>query len=234
MRIELVRYSSLKGGLQHVACGHVWKSTAQYVKTQFHNFMSAELMSTARSLELISVDDYLQGELTSENRHEYVAGVVHAMTGGTVAHAKIAMNCAAGLHSQLSGQPCDVFGSDARIRVKDGDAWRFYYPDISVNCEPTSQSDLFQDTPVVVIEVLSDSTRRIDEEEKREAFCSIPSLRHYILVEQNFRAAIVYSRDSADSPWERNVVSDPNSAIALPEISAELPLRVIYDGIEIR
>ena len=74
-------------------------------------------MRTVRSFELIAVDDYLQGELISEVRHEYVAGTVYAMTGGTNAHAKIAMNCAAGLHSQLAGRPCDVFGSDTKIRI---------------------------------------------------------------------------------------------------------------------
>ncbi len=89
-------------------------------------------MSTAKSLILISVEDYLQGEQASEVRHEYVAGTVYAMTGGTNAHATITLNSVASLHGQLSGKPCSVFSSDTKIRLEVNGRTRFYYPDVSV------------------------------------------------------------------------------------------------------
>lgn len=197
------------------------------VPASAHRIMS--IMSTARSFELIDVDDYLQGELNSDVRHEYVAGTVYAMTGGTNAHAKIAMNCAAGLHSQLAGHPCDVFGSDTKIRIPGSARPRFYYPDVSVTCEPNSDSDLFQDKPIVIIEVLSESTRRTDEEEKREAYQSISSLNHYVLLEQTTMAAVVYRRTKTS--WEREVVTDCESTIRFPEINSQLTLQQIYNGV---
>ena len=160
-------------------------------------------MSTARSLELVTVEDYLRGELESEIWHEYVAGVVYALTGGTNAHGKIAMNCAASLHSQLSGSPCDVF----RFRCEDPHQTRFYFPDMSTTRELNSDANLFQDRPVVIIAVPSDSTRRTDEEEKRETYQSIASLNHYVLLEQFPAAGIVYRR--SDSTWERQVMTGP-------------------------
>ncbi len=84
-------------------------------------------MSSAESWNLISVEEYLTGEENAKVRHEFVSGMVYAMTGGTNAHAKISVNCIAALHSQLSGKPCDVYGSDTKIRINPrGEDVRFY------------------------------------------------------------------------------------------------------------
>ncbi len=187
-------------------------------------------MSTAKSLILISVEDYLQGEQESEVRHEYVAGTVYAMTGGTNAHATITLNSVASLHGQLSGKPCSVFSSDTKIRLEVNGRTRFYYPDVSVTCEPNALSEAFQDKPVVIIEVLSASTRRTDEEEKREAYCTIPTLQCYILLEQDSVGAIVYERQG--DKWTRLVYTNPDDTIVLPDIHAELPLKTAYDSVE--
>jgi len=192
---------------------------------------SGTLMSTARSYEPVSVEDYLAGELVSDIRHEFADGYVYAMVGGTNAHNLIAGNCFATLHNQLEGKPCQVFNSDTRIRVLRNKAVRFYYPDAGVTCQPNPQSDLFQDNPAVIIEVLSESTRRKDELEKREVFCALPSMQQYILLEQHSIAAIVYARDD-ESNWSRFVCTDPDDEIFLPAIQAKLPLRTVYRGIE--
>lgn len=160
-------------------------------------------MRTTRSLELVTVEDYLRGELESEIWHEYVAEVVYALTNRTNAHGKIAMNCVASMHSQLSGGSCDAF----RFRCKDPHQTRFCFPDMSITRELNSDSNLFQDRPVVIIAVLSDTTCRTDEEEKRETYQSIASLNHYVLLEQFAAAGIVYRR--SDSTWEQQVMTGP-------------------------
>ena len=133
-------------------------------------------MRTARQTHLISVDEYLAGELVSNIKHEYVAGVVHAIAGASNAHNMISTNLLRSLGNQLEGSPCREFNSDTKVRIRTASGTRFYYPDAQVVCKPNSQSESFQDAPVLVVEVLSDSTRRADEEEKREYYFTIPSL----------------------------------------------------------
>jgi len=183
-------------------------------------------MTAVKKLNLVSVEDYLAGELVSEIKHEYLAGVVYAMAGARNAHAIITMNLTSALHARLRGRPCQPFGSDTKIRVQLPTHVRFYYPDASVVCQPNPQDDTFQDHPVVICEVLSRSTRRIDEGEKKDAYLTIPSLRVYALVEQETARVVVYRRTGNDFVPE--VHEGQTAVIPLPEIDAELPLAEIY------
>src|SRR5256884_7063865 len=133
-------------------------------------------MSTARKLSLVSVEDYLAGELISPVKHEYLGGVVYAMAGARNAHNLIATNTVGALYARLRGKPCRPFNSDTKIRIRLPTQVRFYYPDASVVCRPNPQTDSFQDDPAVLFEGLSRSTRRIDEGEKKDAYLTIPSL----------------------------------------------------------
>lgn len=188
-------------------------------------------MSSAPELRFISVDEYLIGEEQSSVKHEYVGGNVYAMVGASNAHNMIASNVLGSLFAQLDGNPCRAFNSDTKIRVRLSDQTRFYYPDVSIIGSPNPQSDSFQDQPSVIVEVLSDSTRRLDEGEKREAYLTFPTLTHYILLEQSFATATVYERASVG--FDRRVVSGLNESIELPESKAVLKLAAAYDGVEL-
>src|SRR6266567_2592347 len=120
-------------------------------------------MSAAKKLNLISVEDYLAGELQSPIKHEYLGGVVYAMAGARNAHNLIASNTLGALFGRLRGRPCRLYNSDTKIRIRLPTHTRFYYPDVSVICRPNPPTDTFQDDPAVLVEVLSRSTRRIDE-----------------------------------------------------------------------
>jgi Uma2 family endonuclease len=192
-------------------------------------------MTAAEKLNLISVEDYLAGELESPVKHEYLAGVVHAMSGARVVHNMIATNVIGALHSRLKGRPCRPFNSDMKIRVRLSDGklpthWRFYYPDASVICRSNPRNDSFQDEPVVIFEVLSKATRRIDTGEKKDAYLTIPSLSAYILLEQDTASAIVYRR--TEQGFIPEVYNGQDAIIPLPEIDIELPLAEIYDRVE--
>ena len=100
---------------------------------------------------------------------------------------------------------------------------------MSVVCQANALSDTFQDQPVVIVEVLSEGTRRLDDGEKRDAYLSIPSLTHYILLEQEIAVAVVYQR--IDQQFERHEFTDINEIITLDSLSLCLPLREFYDGI---
>ena len=86
-------------------------------------------MSTAEKLNLVSAEDYLDGELVSPVKHEYLAGVVYAMAGARNLHNIIATNVLAALHARLRGRPCRPFNSDTKIRIRLPTHVRFYYPD---------------------------------------------------------------------------------------------------------
>jgi Uma2 family endonuclease len=187
-------------------------------------------MTAATKLNLVSVDDYLAGELVSPVKHEYLGGVVYAMAGGRNLHNTIATNTLGSLHARLRGKRCRPFNSDTKIRVRLASHVRFYYPDTSVVCRPNPPSDSFQDDPAAVFEVLSRGTRRVDEGEKKEAYLTIPSLGVYALVEQEMPAVVVFRR--THQGFVREVYEGLDAVIPLPEIEIELPLSEIYDGVE--
>src|SRR5882762_6287299 len=93
-------------------------------------------MSTAKKLNLVSVADYLAGEMVSPIKHEYLGGIVYAMAGARNLHNIIAGNLYVALHNRLRGQSCRPFNSDTKIRLQLPGQVRFYYPDASVTCRP--------------------------------------------------------------------------------------------------
>lgn len=187
-------------------------------------------MSTANKLNLISVDDYLAGELVSTVKHEYLGGVVYAMAGARNAHNLIATNTLVALGGRLRGLSCRAFNSDTKIRVRLPNQVRFYYPDASVICQPNPQTGAFQDEPALLVEVLSRRTRRIDEGEKKEAYLTIPSLGVYLLIEQEVPAVIAFRR--TEQGFVREVWQDLGAVLPLPEIGIDLPLAEIYEAVE--
>jgi Uma2 family endonuclease len=187
-------------------------------------------MSTVPHYQPIPVRDYLCGEARATRKHEYVDGFVYAMVGATNAHNRIATNATVALGAQLHGKVCQVCNSDTKIRIRSARGTRFYYPDLSVVCHPNPPDDTFHDAPVLVVEVLSKWTCRIDEYEKREAYLSIDSLGVYILVEQSTAAAMVYRR--GDSGFDRESYVGLSGCIPLPEIECELSLASLYEQVE--
>jgi len=188
-------------------------------------------MSAAIKWNLVSVDEYLAGELASPIKHEYLAGVVYAMAGARNSHNLIATNTIVAVGARLRGRSCRPYNSDTKIRIRLPDQVRFYYPDASVICRSNPSTDSYQDEPVVLFEVLSRQTRRIDEGEKKEAYLTIPSLGVYALVEQDSATVVLFRR--SESGFIREVYSGFEAVLLLPEIGIELPLAEIYDGVEL-
>jgi Uma2 family endonuclease len=187
-------------------------------------------VSSAKKLNLVSVDDYLAGELVSTIKHEYLGGVIYAMAGRRNAHNIIATNILVALGRPLRGRSCRAFNSDTKIRVRLPTQVRFYYPDASVICRSNPQTDSFQDEPTVLAEVLSRRTRRVDEGEKKEAYLTIPSLEVYLLIEQETPAVVIFRR--TEHGFVREVCQGLDAVLPLPEIDINLPLAEIYDAVD--
>ena len=183
-------------------------------------------MSTAPHQQPVSVQDYLDGEQLARRKHEFVAGAIYAMAGASTSHNRISTNATVAIGSQLRGKTCEVFNSDMKVRVRQKYDTRFYYPDLSVVCEPNAPTESFQDRPVVIVEVISESTRRTDEHEKRDAYLSIDSLCVYVLLESRCAAAVVYRRRGQD--FDRETYLGLDTLILLPEIDGSLTLAEVY------
>ena len=187
--------------------------------------MTAELAVSQH----ISVEEYLAGEELAPQKHEYLAGVVYAMAGGTFAHSAIASNLVITLGAQLHGHRCRPLNSDMKLRIRLADQTRFYYPDVQVVCRPNPPGDHFQDEPVVVFEVVSESTRRIDEQEKRAAYLAIPTLNAYVLIEQDRPAATVWRRTGQG--FVREDYAGAEAVVTFSEIDARLTLGELREGL---
>ena len=174
-------------------------------------------------------EEYLQGELGSSVKHEYVGGAVYAMAGARNQHNDVAGNVFAALHAKLRGKPCRPYNSDTKVRIRLPSEVRFYYPDAQVTCRPNPPEDTFQDYPSLIVEVLSDGTRRADEGEKREAYCSLSSLETYLLVETDTAFVVAFQRTSTG--FVREVHAGIEAVVLLPALNMNLPLAEIYEGV---
>ena len=188
-------------------------------------------MTAALKWNLISVEDYLAAELVSPTKHEYIGGVAHAMAGARVVHNDIASNALGSLYHRLRGKRCKVYTSDMKIRIQMvGQSTRFYYPDVSVVCRSNPREDAYQDEPSVIFEVLSKDTRRTDMGEKKDAYLTIPSLKLYVMIEQDSPLVVVHRR--TDAGFVRELHEGLDAVLPLAEIETELPLADIYEGVE--
>ncbi len=187
--------------------------------------MTAELAASQH----ITVEDYLAGEERAEQKHEYLAGVVYAMAGGTKEHSAVAANLLGLLHAALRGRPCRPYTSDLKLRIRLADHTRFYYPDAQVVCRPSPAGTVFQDEPAVVFEVISESTRRIDEQEKRAAYLSIPTLNAYVLIEQDHPAATVWRR--TEHGFVREDYAGADVVVPFDDIGVRLSLADLREGL---
>ncbi|MBF0437832.1 MAG: Uma2 family endonuclease [Magnetococcales bacterium] len=173
----------------------------------------------------ITEEDYLQGELESEVRHEYVDGYVYAMTGGTDNHATISGNIFSEIRNFLKGKKCKAFNAEMKVRTSKTS---FRYPDMMVVCDETSKNNLYKECPVIVVEVISGSSRRIDTITKKREYLNIPTLKEYVLIEQNIAVVEVFRKDN-DWNSDRYILGDE---VCFTSIGLTLSVEEIYDRVD--
>ena len=177
--------------------------------------------------KLPSVEEYLELEEASAFRHEYVGGIIYDHAGATKRHNRITLNIASRLLAASRGGPCRVYSSDVKLRAAED---LFYYPDVMVACGPEGESPLYEDSPCLVVEVISPSTASIDRREKMLAYKSIPSLRAYLVVDQRMMRVERHWRDDTGRWWYAESVGR-NGVVPVPCPETEIPLPRIYEGL---
>jgi Uma2 family endonuclease len=171
---------------------------------------------------------YLDWEAHQPDKHEYVAGEVYAMVGARDAHVTTALNLASALRERLRGGPCRVYISDMKLRVEAADA--FYYPDVFVTCDPRDQAlDAYKAHPVLVVEVLSESTAAYDRGQKFAAYRTLESLREYVLADPDTRTVDVFRRDEAGR-WVLYAFAGEDP-LDLASVGASLPLAAVFEDV---
>jgi Uma2 family endonuclease len=178
-------------------------------------------MSSVRTLKRLSTEDYLANEERAEVRHEYVDGFVQAMVGCTARHNLIASAMLSNVRAHLKGSECRVFMSDMKVRA--GNA--FYYPDVVVSCRPIAPKAVYLSEPVLIVEVLSETTEARDRLEKWIAYRSLASLREYVLLAQDRPAIDVYRR--TQDGWVEINFGEAED-LELTSIELKLPLSELY------
>lgn len=182
--------------------------------------------------ERSSYAEYLALETESEQRYEFIDGVVHAMAGGTPEHSRLAIAMASELRATLSEQGCAVYGSDLKIRIDATN--RTTYADVVVVCGPevTSAIDASAITnPTVIIEVLSPSTEASDRGDKWRHYQRLASLREYVLVSQGEPYVEVFRREGDEWVLRTSVAGQ---SIELPSQGVRVSVDAVYADPRVR
>lgn len=174
----------------------------------------------------MSLEEFLAWEREQPERHEFDGFIITAMTGASMAHVKITMNLAFALRQGLRGTGCRPFSSDAKVIA----AGAVRYPDIAVTCRPMADRDDIVPEPVLIIEVVSPSTERIDRGRKKLDYFATSSIRQYAIVEQDERLVDLYTRSEAG--WINEVITG-DAALKLSSVGVELSLDTVYEDTEL-
>ena len=184
-------------------------------------------MNVALRKPQMTLEQFLAWEERQEAKYEFNGIEPVLMAGGTEEQAEIQSNILAALNPRLQGHPCRVLGSDLKIKVMD----RIRYPDAFVVCSPRQRGRTVVDDPVIVFEILSESTQHTDLVEKNDEYRETPSIQRYVILEQTHIGGIVFSR-SADGRWISSALNGPEAVLDLPEIEVSLPLGEFYAGLD--
>ena len=176
-------------------------------------------------------EEYLALEEKAEFRSEYDDGAITAMSGGSFNHAQIIANLARNIGNKISSD-CSALTNDMKVRVEN--YRKFYYPDVLIICGRPAFYEKRNDTitnPVLIVEVLSDSTEAKDRGEKMLAYRTLDSLREYVLVSQNRPIVEQYTK-TADGSWIHRATIGLRSAARFESVGVELNLEEIYQRVE--
>jgi Uma2 family endonuclease len=189
------------------------------------------MIGQAEAKKIYRPDEYLDLEVHSDSRHEYIDGAIIPMTGGTPEHNEIASILNAALRVSLKGKPYSIFVADQRLWIPKRNLYT--YPDIMVVPRPLERQQGRTDTlihPVMIAEVLSKSTKSYDRDEKFSAYRTIPSFQEYLLIDQYTLHAEQYFKTEPHQ-WIFTEYNDADALIELSSIPFEICLADLYENI---
>lgn len=178
--------------------------------------------------KIYTIEEYLDLEKTSEIRHEFVYGKLIPMSGESKIANDIALNCATWLRQILTAKGFKVYVQSVKVQVDEKGLYR--YPDVMVAPKSDDANSHLVTQPIVLIEVVSESSADRDRVTKLREYVRIPSLQHYIIIDQ-FEALVESYRREGDS-WTFEILENVNAEIDIKAFDIKLSLIEIYEGIE--
>ncbi len=175
----------------------------------------------------VAYPEYLRAETSASVKHEYLDGAVYAMAGGTPDHAALALALGSEIRNAVKGKPCRVYSSDLRVRIPLLNA--SMYPDATVVCgqiETAADDPNAAVNPLIIVEVLSESTEGYDRGRKARLYRQIASLREYVLVSHS-SAWVEVHRRTPQGTWETFDFRE-GEVLELRSIDAAIPVSAIY------
>lgn len=185
-------------------------------------------MPQAQPKTIFTAEGYLAWEEHHPEKHEFLAGEIFAMVGATDAHVTITGNLFALLHTHVRGRPCRVYMADMKLRVDTADA--FFYPDLLVTCAPEDRVlPHFKRQPTLLVEVLSESTAAFDRGQKFAIYRQLPSLREYVLIEQN-RISVECFRREENERWVLQAYGS-GDRVELSSVGFSTAIETLYEDV---
>jgi Uma2 family endonuclease len=178
-----------------------------------------------RAVTRMSVEEFLEWGLHQELRYELVDGVPVAMAGAKQRHDQIVANAHGMLYILLRGQKCRHFTADLAVRIPVGNVRR---PDAGIDCGAADGGATTATEPLLVLEVLSPSTRDFDMFGKLEEYKTVPTLRHIVIVDPDTPQVFHWSR-TGNETWRHELLEGLDAVIQLPEIEGMLDLAGLYE-----
>ncbi|BAZ70415.1 MAG: Uma2 family endonuclease [Pelatocladus maniniholoensis HA4357-MV3] len=185
-----------------------------YTHTKFLNF---------------SVDEYLQFELESRIRHEYLAGQVYPMREDSDHCKVITSNILPRLRTHLFGTDYRIYSSEMKIRIDDLDI--FYYPHICVTCNPQDREKFYKHQPCLIVEVFSSATERIYRNEKLMNYRRLKSLQEYVLVCESEIKVEVYRKNNQNNWFVEKLLQEEDN-LKLASVDLEIAIADIYEDVK--
>jgi Uma2 family endonuclease len=176
----------------------------------------------------VSPEEYLEIDRASlDVKYEYIDGDMYAMSGGTIDHARIAMNLIRALDDHLQRGLCRVFFSDVRAQVAEH---KYFYPDVTVSCNPEDWQQGKIDTirsPRLIIEVLSPSTEARDRGKKSLSYQACPTLQEYVLINTQYQLVEIFRRHAGSNLWLYQHYG-PGQTVELVSVKLTIPVSEVY------
>jgi Uma2 family endonuclease len=186
----------------------------------------------ASTLRDLTVTEYLDIEREHDQRYEYHDGFIYALAGGSINHNRISGNSFGTLRGELRNgkKDCEVFINDVKVHIASSNS--YLYPDVMVVCGDIETAEHNKESitnPVLIIEVLSESTASYDRGDKFHKYRQIPSLVDYVLIEQTSKQVDVFHRDRGGDLWK--ISSFTGGDVHLASLDLTLALETLYEGV---
>jgi len=179
-----------------------------------------------------TVAEYLAREEVADFRSEYYQGEIFAMAGESLNHNRVAIDLCAKLNQAIRQRGCEAFAENVRVRAEAVDL--FAYPDVVVVC---GAPQLYQDredtvtNPLLIIEVLSKSTKSYDRGDKFNFYRSIPTLKEYILIAQYRLHVEQYSLDE-NGDWVVTEYRAADDVLKFSSVDFQIKISELYERVK--